>query len=574
MALSQQFLDEIRARTTLSALIGGMVKLTRAGREFKGCCPFHQEKSASFTINDEKGFYHCFGCGAHGDAMRWLQDARGMDFLDAVRDLAGAAGLDMPAPSAAEAEQASKVETVRGALDVAQALFARQLGEAGAVIEYLAARGVTPDDIDAFGLGYARSGSGSLKGCGIGAKLLGSAGLLAERDDGSLREMFHDRVTIPIHDHRGRLIGFGGRVWPGRKSDTPKFVNSPDSPIFDKGRTLFNLHRAAPAARPQAENRMVVVEGYMDVVSLARVGIHAAVAPMGTALTEHQLVRAWRVHRRPVLLFDGDDAGRKAALRACKAALPGLGPGRSLAVALLPAGSDPDDLARGSSDSGAGAAAIEIALAEARGAHAVLFDAVRGSYPAEPSPDDSAAVWGELRDLAGMIGDDDLRAEYLGYWRARFDREVSAVPQVASAVALHSVQWTEDGGYAFPDAESDSAGRLIQLVRALLNRRAERRLIGDEIKELMAMAKLAGFAPKALNGVLAAIEADLSGDGGAREEHEMNLVLYRRVLGVRGPLDEAMLPGPVEVRAARAPTAALKRRAAQYALIDAGALRV
>ena len=185
---------------------------------------------------------------------------------------------------------------------------------------------------------------GSLRGQGLPAKLLAEAGLIARRDDGSTYEVFFDRITIPIHDARGQIIGFGGRVWPGRHGDKPKFVNSPETALFDKGRILFNQHRAAPLARPMAENRLIVVEGYLDVIALARAGFGAAVAPLGTALTETQLERCWRLHNCPVLLFDGDGAGQRAALRAARMALPLVGPGRRLRVALLPEGLDPDDL--------------------------------------------------------------------------------------------------------------------------------------------------------------------------------------------------------------------------------------
>lgn len=377
MALPQGFLDQLRTRVPISALISGAgVKLTKAGREFKGCCPFHSEKTPSFTVNDEKGFGHCFGCGWHGDAFRWLGDHAGLPFMDAVRELAARAGMDVPAPSPEAAARATRIETVRGALDAAQAIYARQLEQAGAVMEYLAARGIGPDEAARFGLGYARGASrvgqsGSLKGAGIGTKLALAAGLLAAREDGSLREMFFDRITVPIHDPRGRLCGFGARVWPGRHGDTPKFVNSPDGVLFDKGRMLFNHHRAALAARPAAENRLLIVEGYFDVVALDRAGFAAVVAPMGTALTADQLVRAWRLHNRPVLLFDGDAAGKRAALRACQIALPLIGPGRELAVAMLPEGQDPDDVLKDNN----GVATIARALEGAEPMDDYLFSA-------------------------------------------------------------------------------------------------------------------------------------------------------------------------------------------------------
>ncbi|MBA3053638.1 MAG: DNA primase [Sphingomonadales bacterium] len=596
MALPIAFLDEIRARVSLSGLIGRGLKLDKAGREFKACCPFHNEKSPSFTVNDEKGFYHCFGCGAHGDVFRWLTDRDGLPFLDAVRELAGLAGLDLPAPSPQAAEAAARVETVREALEIAQAVYAGQLDQTGAVLEYLAGRGIGPEALGTFGIGYARGGDGSLRGSGLGAKLGLAAGLLVPRGDGAgLRELFWDRITIPIHDARGRLVGFGGRVWePGRTSASPggsatgqsapvkrpKFINSPDSELFDKGRTLFNLHRAGPASRPQAANRLLVVEGYFDVVALAAAGIGEAVAPMGTALTEAQLERCWRQHHRPVLLFDGDAAGRKAAVRAGRMALPLIGPGRELAVALLPEGRDPDDLVRA-----AGRGAIEAVIAEAGALHTFLFDAVviqalaevpGGRATPELPPEARAAIWDELAELAATIAEPETRAQYLGVWRARFEREVSAVPQLLAGEPVHAVIHAPEVGadgaaYAFPESESDSAARLIALVRAVLKKREERREINDEIKDIMAMAELAGFQKKAILDAVRDIEADLKHGPAVREEDEMHRVLYRRTLGIRGPLNEALLPQLVDGRA-RTGSAQVKRRAKVSALIDMSAI--
>ena len=570
MALSPAFLDEVRARTSLSGLVGRAIKVIKVGREFKACCPFHNEKSASFTVNDDKGFYHCFGCGAHGDAFRWLEMHAGLPFIDAVKELAEAAGMAMPAPSIEAAARADAAETVREALTIAQGVYAVQIDQTGAVREYLAQREIGPDEIAAFGIGYARGQNGSLRGRGITGTLGIAAGLLMRRDDGSLRELFYDRITIPIHDARGRLVGFGGRVWPGRKNDTPKFVNSPDSALFDKGRTLFNLHRAAPASRPSAENRLVIVEGYFDVVAMSRAGFCACVAPMGTALTEMQIERCWRLHHRPITLFDGDLAGRKAAERACRTALPGFGPGRELAVALLPAGKDPDDMLRLDA-SGMGARAIEAALIEARPAHAFLFDVIAADRG--DSPEAIAAIWAELAELAATIGDDETRAQYFGVWRARFEREISTLPQPAAAEPLHALSVSDDGEFVFPESEGDSAARLIAIVKAVLKRREERREINEELADIMKMAELAGFQKKAITSVVQDIESDLKHGPAKREEDEMQRVLYRRTLGVRGPMTEAMLPQLVD-GARRGASAIVKRRATMHALIDAGAAQV
>ena len=594
MALPDTFLDEIRARTALSALIGRTLKLSKAGREWKACCPFHGEKTPSFTVNDDKAFGHCFGCGWHGDAFRWLMDQAGLEFMDAVRQLAAEAGLELPAGSAEAEQQAARVETVRGALETAQGVFAAQLEQAGVVMEYLAGRGVGPAEIAAFGVGYARGGDGSLRGSGIGQAIGREAGLLVPRSDGDgLRESFWERVTIPIHDHRGQMVGFGARLWKSQVSTAPKFVNSPDGPLFDKGRMLFNLHRAGAPARPQAENRLIIVEGYFDVIALARAGIHAAVAPMGTALTDRQLERAWRVHRRPVVLFDGDAAGRKAARRAAETALPFAAPGHELGVAFMPSGKDPDDLVRALGPDAA-RRELEALIGEAKALHAFLFEIVRdewlgvldrgGADPGE-APELLAAIWQQLAQLAEGIADGETRAQYLGLWRARYDRELSALPQIAAEEALHAVVRADpdpetgkpvlrDGiAYAFPESESDSQARLIAIVQRVLIRRAERKLITEEIADALKMAEAVGFVKTEINTVVRDIESDIAHGSGVREEAEMVRVLYRRTLGLRGPMTEAMLPQVIDARA-RPASATLKRRATMNALIDASAVAV
>jgi DNA primase catalytic core len=359
MTLSPEWLDQLRQRTTLSALIGKSVKLTRKGGESKGCCPFHNEKTPSFTINDDKGFYHCFGCGAHGDAIRWLTDGQGMAFMDAVKDLAAAAGMEVPAPSPQVREREAHVESVATALGTAADWYADQLRGADDIRAMLAERGIGDAAIERFGLGFAPPKKG-VAACGISPDALAGAGLLVEDGkSGAWRDFFRNRVMIPVADARGRTVGFAGRaVVSGGPNDPPKYINSPDSDHFDKGNLLFNLHRAAPAAR--TARRLVIVEGQFDVVALDQAGIAESVAPMGTALTERQLERAWRVVNCPILLFDGDSAGSKAALRAVERAMPFVGPGQSLAIAQLPDGEDPDSLVRSQ-----GRDAIEAAIAAA-----------------------------------------------------------------------------------------------------------------------------------------------------------------------------------------------------------------
>ncbi|AMK19345.1 DNA primase [Sphingobium sp. MI1205] len=408
MSLPQSFLDSIRDRTSLSALIGASIKLEKAGREHKACCPFHGEKTASFTINDDKGFYHCFGCGAHGDAIRWLTDHAGMDFIDAVKELAAKAGIEMPARSPEDAQRERRRSETSDVMGSAAEWFQRQLHGESRALAQLEARGISTASIARFGLGYA-PGQRSIGGSGIAPAQLVDAGLLIDTDDG-FRDRFRGRLMVPIQDARGRVIAFGGRAT--RPGQEPKYVNS-EGGSFDKGATLYNLHRAAPAAR--SARRLIIVEGYFDVIALDQAGIAEVVAPMGTAITPQQLERAWRVFERPVLLMDGDAAGRKAALRACERALPLVGPGRSLSIATLPDGSDPDDLVRSQ-----GRAAIDALIDAAVPLADALWQGVLADAD-HATPEGRAAIWKRLAGMAGAIADEETRAQYLSDWRARFD---------------------------------------------------------------------------------------------------------------------------------------------------------
>ncbi|MCP3733807.1 DNA primase [Sphingomonas sp. RP10(2022)] len=412
MSLSPQFLDELRARTSLSALIGKTTKLTKAGREMRGCCPFHNEKTPSFYVNDDKGFYHCFGCSAHGDAIRWMTDQRGLPFIDAVKELAQAAGMEMPAQDRASAAKAERAKGLHEAMADAASWFTEQLnGIGGAEARgVLAKRGISADTARTFGMGFSPDSRGKLKTAlkEYGDPVLVECGLLIQVEGKDPYDRFRGRLMIPIRDARGRTIAFGGRVIGDGE---PKYLNSPDTPLFDKGRTLYNLDRAAPAARKA--NRVLVVEGYMDVIALAQVGIQEAVAPLGTALTEAQLERLWRMVDVPILCFDGDSAGQKAALRAAQRALPLLGDGRSLRFITLPDGQDPDDLVRSK-----GIGAFEALVADAE--H--LVDRIwKHELAAEPlvTPEQRAALGARLRSHAKTIQDADVRAEYLAMFNKR-----------------------------------------------------------------------------------------------------------------------------------------------------------
>ncbi|TCM21983.1 DNA primase [Novosphingobium sp. PhB165] len=406
--LTPQWLDQLRARTTLSALIGRSTRLQKAGREFKACCPFHNEKSPSFTVNDEKGFYHCFGCGAHGDAIRWMTDHQGLSFMDAVKELAAEAGMDVPAPDPRAAKAAEKRDTLHDVMADAQAWFVSNLSSPGgeAARGYLATRGFDAHTLQRFGFGYAPEGRQAMKEA-LGKfpeAMLIEAGLRIEVENRDPYDRFRGRLMLPIEDARGRVIAFGGRILTKEKTEAPKYLNSPDTPLFDKGRTLYNLHRAAPAARQSG--RMVVVEGYMDVVAMAAAGIGECVAPLGTALTEHQIEMLWRHVEMPVLCFDGDAAGQRAAMRAVTRALPLLRPAHSLRIVRLPEGMDPDDLIKAK-----GARAMEDILGTAKSLVDVLWEVERDAQPLT-TPEDKAGLKARLMEHVDAIQHPDIASLY------------------------------------------------------------------------------------------------------------------------------------------------------------------
>jgi DNA primase len=413
VTLTPQFLDELRARTSLTSLISKTVKLTKAGRESKGCCPFHNEKTPSFYVNDDKGFYHCFGCSAHGDAIRWMTDQRGLPFIDAVKELAQAAGLDMPEQDRASTERAERAKGLHEVMADAASWFTGQLHglsgtEARALLDK---RGISADTARTFGMGFAPDSRGKLKAAlkEYGDPMLVETGMLISVEGKDPYDRFRGRLMIPIRDARGRTIAFGGRVLDGGE---PKYLNSPDTPLFDKGRTLYNLDRAAPAARKSG--RVLVVEGYMDVIALAQAGFGEAVAPLGTALTEAQLERLWRMVDVPILCFDGDAAGQKAALRAAHRALPMLAPGRSLSFVTLPQGQDPDDLVRTQ-----GPQAFEALLKTPE----PLVDRLWASEVAAEAldtPEQRAGLKRRLFELADGIADASVKQEYQSDFKNRF----------------------------------------------------------------------------------------------------------------------------------------------------------
>ncbi|CDH43813.1 DNA primase [Candidatus Contendibacter odensensis] len=377
--IPQEFLDQLLGRVDLVEIVNSRVPLRRAGHEFMACCPFHTEKTPSFSVSPRKQFYHCFGCGAHGNAIGFLMTYERLEFLDAVEELARQAGLELPQTGGND-----RVSIKPLLLDlVAQAdrFFRRQLREHPSrqrAVDYLRQRGLTGQIAGVFGIGYAPAGwenlSRALREVGATAENLLNAGLSSRDEQGRLRDRFRDRIIFPIRDRRGRVIAFGGRALDGET--TPKYLNSPETPLFHKGSELYGLHEARMQSQPLP--RLLVVEGYMDVVALAQHGLPYTVATLGTATTADQIERLFRVVSDLVFCFDGDRAGRAAAWRALEVTLPFLHDGRQVGFLFLPDGEDPDTLVRRE-----GQATFERRLEQATALADYLFSELRGQTDPE-----------------------------------------------------------------------------------------------------------------------------------------------------------------------------------------------
>ncbi|TVR45334.1 MAG: DNA primase [Rhodobacteraceae bacterium] len=427
MSLPPGFLDELRNRVPISSIVGRKVtwdlrKSNQSRGDFWAPCPFHQEKTASFHVDDRKGFYYCFGCHAKGDALSFLRETENMGFMEAVEVMAREAGMTMPARDPMAAQKADRLGELAQVMEAATTFYRSQLGSspASAARDYLAGRGLTQPTLERFEIGFAPNARqalwGHLTGAGIAPDKIIEAGLAIAPDDGSAPyDRFRGRIIFPIRDMRGRCIAFGGRAMdPNARA---KYLNSPETPLFDKGRALYNAGPARSAGSKGAA--LVVAEGYMDVIALVAAGFEAAVAPLGTAITEDQLRLIWRLNPEPVIALDGDTAGLRAGYRLIDMALPMLGPEQSLRFCLLPEKMDPDDVLR-SSGAGAMRKLIEgavplVQLLWQRETEAKVFD----------SPERRAALDRKLRSALARIQDPGLRSHYaeeLRNLRAEFFR--------------------------------------------------------------------------------------------------------------------------------------------------------
>ncbi|HWI28029.1 MAG TPA: DNA primase [Stellaceae bacterium] len=417
MAFPPRFLDELRERLSLADIVGRRVRLIKRGREYVGLCPFHKEKTPSFNVVEDKGFYHCFGCGAHGDVIGFTMQTANLTFPEAVEQLAHQAGLEVPRQSREERDRAERQASVQGAVEAAcahfESLLASPAGREARV--YLERRGLDPATIRRFRLGYAAEQRDGLKRALAGAfpePLLIEAGLLRRAESGETYDYFRHRIMFPIGDRQGRIIAFGGRVLGDGQ---PKYLNSPDTPLFQKGRVLYGWAQARAGlaqAKGESPPSVIVTEGYMDVIALHRAGFSGAVAPLGTALTEQQIEELWRLLPEPVLCFDGDAAGLRAQLRALDRALPLLKPGHSLRFATLPAGEDPDTLVLKH-----GTEAMRDVLDRAKPLADVLWE-IETARPID-TPERRAALEQRLDARVRVIADRTVQEHYRSFCRER-----------------------------------------------------------------------------------------------------------------------------------------------------------
>ncbi len=458
MPLPAAFLDELRARTPLAAVVGRRVKLERAGRNWRGCCPFHGEKTPSFYVYEDH--YHCFGCGVHGDAVSFVMASGGASFPEAVESLAAEAGLEVPKPSRQAQDEERRRHGLHDILAAAEASYRRRLllPEGAAALAYLRRRGVTDETVARFGLGWSGEGRGTLAADlareGIERDRLGETGLMRIGEDGGIGgELFFSRLMFPIRDRRGRTISFGGRTLGDGQ---PKYLNGPETPLFAKRRSLYGLDLAREPART---GTLVVVEGYMDVIALSQAGLGATVAPLGTALTVEQLELLWRLSPAPVLCFDGDAAGSRAAARALALALPLITPERSLSVASLPAGEDPDTLV-----GQRGVDTMRGLIDQAKPMVEAIWSYAREGVGPASTPEQAAGLLARLDAQAGLIADRGLAAEYRRALRERFyaSRRRRALPEVP-----HHLRPGAEAGAA------GAAGERARMLTAILLRHPE-----------------------------------------------------------------------------------------------------
>ncbi|NBX03610.1 MAG: DNA primase [Alphaproteobacteria bacterium] len=436
MRFPPSFLERIRSHFLMSEVVGKRIPIKKHGREFQGLCPFHNEKSPSFTVNDEKNFFHCFGCGAHGDSIEFIKRYERLTYPEAIEALAREAGIPLPVVSAAESQKIEQQKTLYDVCEAAAVWFEKQLQEpSGAVAaDYVSRRGLLPETLRAFRVGYAPEDRNALHQhltkLGFPAALQAEAGLIIQPDSGGAAyDRFRGRVMFPIRSASGKVVAFGGRLLAANAAkNLPKYLNSPETPLFKKGELLFNLDLAKRPAREG--NLAVVMEGYMDVVSSAQAGVGYAVATLGTAVSAEHLRLLWQLAKEPVMCLDGDTAGMRAMMRTAEVALPLLQPGFSLRFAILPKGEDPDSFVQKH-----GKAAFERLLITSRRLSQLLWETLSPQFDLS-LPEGRAALEAALTQMTDKIVSPSVRQHY----SAHFRRQIWAQASSAAASAKPAAQ--------------------------------------------------------------------------------------------------------------------------------------
>ena len=406
MAFTPDFIDDVRSRLSLSSIIGKRVKLIKKGRRYSGLCPFHNEKTPSFSVNDDEGYYHCFGCGAGGDAITYLRETEGLDFTEAVKQLAEMAGVPIPEQRAIDPARVQKRQSVMDALGAAAAYYKSQLttAQANAARAYLDDRGLSDATKADFQIGFApQSGlRAHMNASGFQDDILIEAGLCGRSEkDNSLYDYFRNRIMFPICNRQGAVIAFGARAMGDAM---PKYLNSKDGPTFSKKAVLYGWQQARERLRRNLP--LLIVEGYMDVIAVTSANVAGALAPLGTAMTEAQIALAWKLHDEPVLCFDGDKAGQTAALRAIERLLPVLEPGKSARIAVMPEGKDPDDILKHD-----GIEAFKAIIASSASLAEAVWQKIGAQYRLD-DPTSRTAFFQHVRDLVRSIGHNQTRQAY------------------------------------------------------------------------------------------------------------------------------------------------------------------
>lgn len=449
MAFSPRFLEDIKNRISLVEIIGRTVRLIKKGREFHGLCPFHQEKTPSFTVNEDKAFFHCFGCGEHGSIFDFIMKTRNLSFPEAVEQLANEANIEIPTTTPEELRKQKRSRGIHEVMELAtiyyENILKSPLGEKAN--QYLKQRGIIDKSVKEFRLGFAPNNRNQLRielsKKGISDTLMIDAGLLIQpKNAGSPPyDRFRGRIIFPIGDKRGKIIAFGGRALGDGE---PKYLNSPETPIFTKGHNLYSLDRASNSI--SKADKIIVVEGYTDVISLYQAGYKNCVAPLGTALTESQVRLLWRWTSEPILCFDGDTAGQRAAGRAATNILPHLKPEKSLSFVLLPEGEDPDNLIKTQ-----GVNAIRSLINVAEPLSEILWRISKKGYRLE-TPEDRAGFDKRLREMALLIEDKTVQKYYLDSFKQRLWEEFARSKKPG--------QYYKKAGISLPIKNSTTSGTI------------------------------------------------------------------------------------------------------------------